>query len=332
MLPALLVAGLAAEAAPPASAQVTTPREGLEFYDTGPLRICEQFLLGMGFHSLEPSSADVLAAQESPEPGAAEPGEEEPVRFFPPRSLYPSSLADFHDAGFAVLVLHVDEVGVAEAGESRFYLKLGGRFPLLRINPRGRLPWQIELVAGFQGQFDIENQQDNLGWDGIYGLLATARSGPWAFKGGLMHTSSHVGDEYAERTGRRRIGYTREELMVGVSRRLGRRFRTYGELAWGHDIREESGQEPGRAEVGLEYLAPGVLRGGRWGWYWAVDLSSVEERDWQVDPATQVGLAIPSGDRRWRIGVGAYDGRMPIGELYQDDERYLFGGLWLDLP
>lgn len=35
-------------------------QEGLRFFDTGPLRIREQFLPGMGFLSLEPTSADVL--------------------------------------------------------------------------------------------------------------------------------------------------------------------------------------------------------------------------------------------------------------------------------
>lgn len=35
-------------------------QEGLRFFDTGPLRIREQFLPGMGFLALEPTSADVL--------------------------------------------------------------------------------------------------------------------------------------------------------------------------------------------------------------------------------------------------------------------------------
>lgn len=42
-----------------AGAQVQ-PQEGLDFFDTGPLRVREQFLLGMGFLAFEPESADVL--------------------------------------------------------------------------------------------------------------------------------------------------------------------------------------------------------------------------------------------------------------------------------
>lgn len=48
----------------PALAQVKDDREGVSFFDTGPLRIPEQFILGAGFLKLEPGSADVLARGE----------------------------------------------------------------------------------------------------------------------------------------------------------------------------------------------------------------------------------------------------------------------------
>lgn len=35
-------------------------REGLEFLDTGPIRVREQFLIGMGYFAFDPASADVL--------------------------------------------------------------------------------------------------------------------------------------------------------------------------------------------------------------------------------------------------------------------------------
>lgn len=45
---------------PPAAAQIDTPREGLAFLDTGPLRIREQLLLPQPFVTFCPSSAEVL--------------------------------------------------------------------------------------------------------------------------------------------------------------------------------------------------------------------------------------------------------------------------------
>lgn len=46
------------------TSEVKTPAEGLDFFDTGPLRIREQFLLSQGFLAFEPTSADVLAKGE----------------------------------------------------------------------------------------------------------------------------------------------------------------------------------------------------------------------------------------------------------------------------
>lgn len=51
---------LAAASAVPHSARAEGPQEGLRFFDTGPLRIREQFLLGQGFLAFEPVSADLL--------------------------------------------------------------------------------------------------------------------------------------------------------------------------------------------------------------------------------------------------------------------------------
>ncbi len=51
-----------------------------------------------------------------------------------------------------------------------------------------------------------------------------------------------MGDEYAERTGRLRINYTREEFLAGISGELGDRWRVYGEAAYGYDLRSETNQ------------------------------------------------------------------------------------------
>jgi len=197
--------------------------------------------------------------------GLLAPSETTRHRWLPEGSVYAPYLAEISRPGFGLTVVGVADNGIAEAGDLRFGLKLGGRLGLLRIGPppgREGRAWQLDLGAGFYGQFDIDHSLDNIGWDGLYGLVLS--SAPTSGRGlglrmGVQHWSSHVGDEYAERTGRRRIGYTREEVMAGV--------------AW-----------------------PGLLR-----------------------------------DRRWRAGITLYDGRTPIGELFQSDERYAVAGLWLDL-
>lgn len=252
---------------------------------------------------------------------AAEPS----FQVFPPSNLYPGYVADPRRPEFGLTVLAVPDPEIPDSGDRRFGLKLGGRFGLLRV--RG---WQFDIEAGFTGQFDIDHSLDNIGWDGTYAfLLSRALGEGLAVQAGGKHISSHVGDEYAERTGRRRIDYTREEIAAGVSWVAAPGWRTYAEAGWAFEPKEDVGQEPGRLQVGLEHEAPGSLPGGRLGWYAAMDLGALEERSWQVDPTLQAGLLVPSGDRLWRVGLGYHDGTVPIGEFFQVDERYVVLGLWL---
>jgi len=267
-------------------------------------------------------------------------------RWLPEGSVYAPYLAEISRPGFGLTVVGVADNGIAEAGDLRFGLKLGGRLGLLRIGPppgREGRAWQLDLGAGFYGQFDIDHSLDNIGWDGLYGLVLS--SAPTSGRGlgvrmGVQHWSSHVGDEYAERTGRRRIGYTREEVMAGVAwpgLLRDRGWRAYLEGGYGYsgnaeDAAGETVQQPGRAQAGVEYEAPGTLGTcGRWGWYAAFDATAYEERDWEPNLALGAGFLADTGDRRWRAGITLYDGRTPIGELFQSDERYAVAGLWLDL-
>jgi hypothetical protein len=219
--------------------------------------------------------------------------------------------------------LRVSEVGIEASGESRFALRLGGRFGLVGgvlCRPRPRA-WQIGIEAGFYGQFDNDHSQDNIGWDGYYGLVATAKLGPRvALKLGVMHDSAHVGDEYAQRTGRQRIDYTRQEVQAGVSWAVGAEWRLYAEAGWGHDLRNEELQKPGRAQLGVEWRSGKRFLGGRAGWFAAADLAATEERQWQGDLAGQFGIFHQSPHRLWRLAIEAYDGRSPLGEFFFADE------------
>lgn len=287
-------------------------------------------LTWLAWASLDPAPAAQPADEAAVEVG----GTKRAIGLFPPRDVYPAYKADLHRPRFGLVQLSVPEIGIAGSGDARFDLRLGGRFGLLRVTPRegpGRA-WQIGIIAGFDGQFDAGNSYDNIGWDGNYGLAFTSSGvrGP-ALKVALFHTSAHVGDEYAERTGRRRIGYTREELSAGLAWTLGDRWRAYAEAGWAYALRNEDVQEPGRAQLGLEYERAESLWKKRLGWYVALDVSAAEERDWQVDTSVDLGLSLRSGARKWRAGLGFYDGRVPLGEFFQDDERYVSFGLWLDV-
>jgi Protein of unknown function (DUF1207) len=252
---------------------------------------------------------------------------------FPPSNLYPRYVADPRGPQFGVMLLGFPSPRIPDSGDQRVGLKLGGRFGLVRVHPEGQPEggWQVDIEAGFTGQFDVEHSLDNIGWDGTYGFLVSSEVRPGLhLQLGAKHISSHVGDEYAERTGQRRIGYTREELVAGTAWSFAPNWRAYAEAGWNYKLREDIGQKPGRLQLGLEHEAPGSLSGGRLGWFAALDLGSFEERSWQIDPTLQIGLLVPSGDRRWRVGLGYHDGTVPLGEFYRVDESYISLGLWLD--
>jgi len=256
------------------------------------------------------------------------------ITLVPGNELYPVYIADPQRTTFALQRMYFSDSEIFDTGTPRFGLKLGGRLGLFRIHPKGAPDrgFQVNLEVGFNGQFDHENSQDNVGWDGIYSLICYYKPrGKTAFRFGSHHNSSHRGDEYIERTGRLRISYTRQELLLGVSRRIGRRWQVYGEAASAYDIGEKPLQERGRLQAGLQYETRGVIWKRRLGWYAALDGSAFEERDWRINASVQAGLVLHKHGHAWRVGIEHYDGRSWLGEFFQDDESYTSFGIWLDL-
>jgi hypothetical protein len=269
--------------------------------------------------------------------GPAYPSDEvdsEGVILFPHGDLYPHYAADPHRVGFGVQRLSFTNVQIPSSGDNRVAIRAGGRLGIVRIHPAGNEErgWQAGLEGGFNAQFDADHSLDNIGWDGRYGLvITTAQSRQWAFKFGLLHDSSHVGDDYLERTGRKRIGYTRHELAAGASWFPDKRLLMYGEAGWGYELSNTQLQEPGRIQFGLAYEPFPALEKDRMGWYGAADLSAMEERSWRVDRSLQTGVVARSDGRTWRFGIEWYRGRPPIGEFFQATEEYVSVGLWIDI-
>jgi hypothetical protein len=254
-------------------------------------------------------------------------------RLFPSGDVYPVYVADPHRATNTITALVLPRLGIEQTSTPRIALGAGGRFGMLRIDsgsPGGR-SWQVSIEAGLDAVFDSDHKQDAIGWDGNYGLTVTTVSGwPLAFKFAVLHQSSHLGDEYSVRTGRARLNYTREEFALGVGWRIPRGWRAYGETAVAYVGRYE-GQEPWRAQGGLEYESRPIVFGGRFAWYGAADFSGWEERAWRLDTALRGGIMTRTDGRTYRIGVGWTDGPPPLGEFFQLSEGWFTFGLWIDL-
>lgn len=252
----------------------------------------------------------------------------------PETQLYPYYIADPYRSDFALQLMTALESQIPQTGNRRLGLKLGGVFGLVRFHPpdKPERGWQLSFEGSIRGQFDRDHSTDNIGWDGVYGLQLAWRPGDnVAYRIAIHHNSAHVGDEYAERTGRERIDYTREELRAGVAVGLDTRWTGYVDVGWGYTLRNSELQKPGRVQAGLQYIHPPELFGGGFGAYGAVNINAFEENDWDAAFTAQAGITMPAGNRVWRAGMELYDGRSTMNEFFFRDERYLLLGVWLEL-
>jgi hypothetical protein len=254
------------------------------------------------------------------------------ITLFPAGDVYPVYVADPHRPTNAVVVGFYPRQRIPEASSPRTFLAGGGEFGILRVAaPEGRA-WQVSLTAGFDALFDSQHKNDGIGWDGNYGLTVTtaAVQSRLGMRAAILHHSAHLGDEYAERTGARRHNYTREEFAFGVAWTIRPGWRSYGEVGVAYVMRSEA-QEPWRFQAGMEFERPPAVFGGRMAWYGAMDVASLEERDWRVDLAVQGGLVTRSGGRAYRMFAEWYDGRARIGHFSQYSEASLSLGFKVDL-
>jgi hypothetical protein len=256
------------------------------------------------------------------------------VTLFPNKDVYPVYMADPHRPTNVLAETFILGGGMPDTDGPLTRLGAGGRFGILRIGPRepeGRA-WQVSIEAGLDALFDSRHRLDAAGWDGNYGLTVTtaSNSSPLALKLGLLHISAHVGDEYQARTGYDRINYSRDEASVGVAWRWSPRWRVYGEAGAGYR-RGDPALEPWRIQSGIEYESGPGPCGRRFACYVAVNVSTMEERNWRVDETVDVGIVIHGVGRTTRIFVEWHDGRPTVNEFFRDSLSSLSLGIKVDL-
>jgi hypothetical protein len=285
------------------------------------------------------SCTDLVQACERNEPGAcdraADPtwGSQTVVSLFPSGDVFPVYVADPQRPTSALLVRFYPRKGIPATAARGTGLAAGGRFGFVRVETGGpsQRSWQFSMDAGLDALFDADYTDTAIGWDGNYGLtLTTASNGPWSLKIAVLHNSAHVGDEYEDRMHRQRINYTREEVAVGVGWRPAPRWRIYGETARSYQLLNTS-QAPWRLQQGVEYEARPTLFGGRFAWYGALDLQSMQERKWRIDSTAQGGIVTRSGGHTYRLVIEYSHGRPTVSEFFKTTETSLTTGLRIDL-
>jgi len=244
--------------------------------------------------------------------------------WFPAADFYPRYIADPLRPQNALTIQWLSDTEIPETGAQRFGLRLGGSFGIRRWHPEGEPDkgWQLSFEGGFAGQFDITWSWDNTGWDGFYGLYMNRMITPeLGFRFGSQHDSSHIGDEYSERTGTERIHYTREEALIGVAWKVQPRTTLYSELGWGNGLR---GGMTFRFEAGAQFISDQKYWKGRASHFAAVDFRTYEETNWSARLTVQAGYWIPVGDRGAvnRIAFEYGTGRSVMGQFLWEKETW----------
>ncbi len=210
---------------------------------------------------------------------------------------------------------------------------LGARFGLLRygtandVVPQG---WQWDVEgASFPrltpyDSFDLRAVDFRIGTDCSYGI------GPWRFRFGYYHLSSHVGDEYLlQNPSFNRINFKRETLIWGVSNYPTDWARLFFECGCAFSVDGEAKPLELIFGADLGTTAPTGFAGAPFA---AVAGHLRQELDYGGDFVAQVGWMWrdkPYG-HVMRVGFQYLTGFNPEYEFYRDYEQQYGIGLWYD--
>ncbi|MFQ5689015.1 MAG: DUF1207 domain-containing protein [Gemmatimonadota bacterium] len=194
---------------------------------------------------------------------------------------------------------------------------LGDRLPFwIRRDPGG--PWELAgaVVVGVFSRFDLEGSQNEFieaHYRAAFQLRARYRG--LAARASLYHVSSHLGDEFLQRTGRRPISTSREgvELLLQAAPVAG--LLVYG--GPGYLLRSTRDFERGSARAGFEwtpssqsvrFLVP----------YLTGEIFSWDELDWDPIIALETGLGLGP---HVRVGFEYGSGPSRAEQFFREHER-----------
>lgn len=279
----------------------------------------------------QPPPIDVYEVDESPEVLPLSSGDWT-VQWMPDGLIYRSYLASVREPRFASVWTH-------EKDQSWLWdVTLGGRFALWRYGdtcqawPNG---WEVDMEgAAFPRLDPLGESTPLISADFRFGIPITYGCGPWRFKTGYYHLSSHLGDEYLlANPGVMRSNYSRDALVFGVSYYDGPDYamRYYGEVTWaGFADSQRSIARPWEFQFGIEYSP--AFNFDRGSPFWAVNLHLRQDDKFTGHSAAQLGWQLPRGNSGslFRIGLEYVNGRSTQASFYREHEERLGFGLWYD--
>ena len=153
--------------------------------------------------------------------------------------MYKNYLASNEEARLGTELYHSKELGWT------WDSNLGAHVGLIRYGTQDAAwPEGFQLDAEGVALVRLDSDRSIVDSDFRFGFPLTWREGPWEFKFGYYHISSHLGDIYIENhPGIERINYKREQLVMGLAYRPVPSLRFYSEANWA--FAEDGGSQPG---------------------------------------------------------------------------------------
>ncbi|HEV3263584.1 MAG TPA: DUF1207 domain-containing protein [Gemmataceae bacterium] len=239
------------------------------------------------------------------------------------------------------------EVPLAAQHEPRTYIKptslrdattystidtaIGGEFGLARLSVDGQPDWAIQQDVFAVVFSRWAHQHIGTGIDFRVGFPLTFARGPWEAKIGYEHTSTHLGDDFVEETGRFKKAYVRDEIVMGGAYRCWDQVRLYGQFGYGPYVNTPAGHQPERYDCGVEWSQQRST-GFRGQPFAACDVDLRPEQNFEPNLTAQVGWQWKQLGSRpaLRTALEYYDGKSPFGQFFQDREKWLGVGIFLD--
>jgi hypothetical protein len=215
----------------------------------------------------------------------------------------------------------------------RWEMALGGRLGLIRhgtygINAEG---FQFDVEGAALGRINPNLESDPLeGTDYRAGFLGTWRYGPWRWKAGYYHLSSHAGDEYLLNNPLYvRRNYVRDSLIVGCTFDVRPDFQIYGELA--NALGCSGGAEAWEFQFGAQYF-PAYPTGFRGAPFAAINGHVRQDNDWMSSVNLEAGWAWRGSQSAalLRAGFQHYNGPAMQWEFFTRHESLTGFGIWYD--
>ncbi|MEO2046691.1 MAG: DUF1207 domain-containing protein [Pirellulales bacterium] len=214
-------------------------------------------------------------------------------------------------------------------------ITLGGRMGILRYGtpesyagrPQG---WELDIEGAAFPRLNLSHKWDLDATDFRFGIPLTYGREKWQFKFAYYHLSSHIGDEFAIRTGKldERINYSRDALVLAASYYVLPAIRLYAEGGWAFHTGEFA--QPWEFQFGLDWARPGAT--GLLGIpFAAVNGHIRQELDYGGNVVFQAGwLWRGMTDNELRLGFHYYNGRSSQFQFYNQFEQQIGAGLWYE--